>query len=74
MGIGNAEDSFNTGDHIDAGLGRRGYCAEFSAPKKHVHRFAIEYEFLYDIRSADGVEDWEGARLALHGIIKKRLT
>ena len=42
--------------------------------KKHLHRYASEFEFRYNNRSALGIEDQERARIALMGIVGKRLT
>jgi transposase-like protein len=42
--------------------------------KRHLHRYEAEYEFRYNNRSANGVEDQERARIALRGISGKRLT
>jgi transposase-like protein len=41
--------------------------------KKHLHRYVAEYEFRYNHRSANGVEDQERARIALEGFKGKRL-
>ena len=42
--------------------------------KKHLHRYVAEFEFRYNNRSANGVEDAERSRLALQGARGKRLT
>jgi transposase-like protein len=42
--------------------------------KQHLHRYAAEFNFRYDNRSANGVEDGERAQIALKGIRGKRLT
>ena len=42
--------------------------------KRHLHRYAAEFNFRYDNRSANGVEDQERAEIALKGIRGKRLT
>ena len=42
--------------------------------KKHLHRYAAEFEFRYNNRSANGVDDNGRARLALRGAYGKRLT
>ncbi len=42
--------------------------------KKHLHRYAAEFEFRYNNRSANGVEDTERSKIALCGAIGKRLT
>ncbi len=42
--------------------------------KKHLHRYAAEFEFRYNNRVANGVEDDERADNALRGIVGKRLT
>ena len=42
--------------------------------KRHLHRYVAEFNFRYDNRSANGVEDQERAEIALKGIKGKRLT
>ena len=42
--------------------------------KKHLHRYAAEFEFRYNNRAAHGVSDSERASRALEGIKGKRLT
>ena len=42
--------------------------------KKHLHRYLAEYDFRYNHRSANGVEDGERATFALRGVVGKRLT
>jgi len=42
--------------------------------KKHLHRYAAEFEFRYNNRSANGVEDAERRTIALRAVIGKRLT
>jgi hypothetical protein len=42
--------------------------------KKHLHRYAAEFDFRYSNRSALGVEDTERANRALEGVVGKRLT
>jgi len=42
--------------------------------KKHLHRYAAEYEFRYNNRIANGVDDRVRADTALEGIVGKRLT
>lgn len=42
--------------------------------KKHLHRYAAEFEFRYNNRSANGVEDAERGQIALRGVVAKRLT
>lgn len=41
--------------------------------KKHLHRYAAEFEFRYNHRVANGFEDTERADRALRGIVGKRL-
>lgn len=41
--------------------------------KKHLHRYAAEFEFRYNNRSANGVDDHGRAVLALRGAAGKRL-
>ncbi|WP_425584030.1 transposase, partial [[Roseibacterium] beibuensis] len=42
--------------------------------KKHLHRYAAEFEFRYNNRSANGVEDAERGEIALRAVVGKRLT
>ena len=42
--------------------------------KKHLHRYAAEFEFRYNNRVANGVDDAERAELALRAVAGKRLT
>ena len=41
--------------------------------KKHLHRYAAEFEFRYNNRLANGINDVDRAALAIHGIVGKRL-
>lgn len=42
--------------------------------KKHLHRYAAEFEFRYNNRAANGVEDSERGLIALRAVVSKRLT
>ena len=42
--------------------------------KKHLHRYLAEYEFRYNNREANGIEDAERAANALMGVVGKRLS
>lgn len=42
--------------------------------KQHLHRYLAEFDFRYNNRSANGVEDSQRALIALAGITGKRLT
>ena len=42
--------------------------------KKHLHRYATEFEFRYNNRIANGADDRVRADIALKGIVGKRLT
>lgn len=42
--------------------------------KKHLHRYAAEFEFRYNNRSTNGIEDVERGEIALRAVIGKRLT
>lgn len=42
--------------------------------KKHLHRYAAEFEFRYNNRSSHGIEDVERGLIALNGARGKRLT
>ena len=41
--------------------------------KKHLHRYAAEFEFRYNNRTANGVDDRDRAVVALKGAAGKRL-
>ena len=41
--------------------------------KKHLHRYATEFEFRYNNRIANGVDDGKRTALALSGVVGKRL-
>ncbi|BBU58621.1 DDE transposase [Mameliella alba] len=41
--------------------------------KKHLHRYAAEFEFRYNHRAANGVNDLERASVALSGVVGKRI-
>jgi hypothetical protein len=45
------------------------HCAE-----KHLHRYLAEFEFRYNNREANGVEDGQRSVAALRNISGKRLT
>jgi transposase-like protein len=42
--------------------------------KKHLHRYAAEFDFRYSNRVALGVDDTERAAIALQGVVGRRLT
>jgi transposase-like protein len=42
--------------------------------EQHLHRYLAEFEFRYNHRTANGVDDRQRARVALAGITGKRLT
>ncbi len=42
--------------------------------KRHLHRYAAEFEFRYNNRVSNGVEDAERAQIALRSVVGKRLT
>ena len=42
--------------------------------KQHLHRYAAEFEFRYNNRTANGVDDKERGDIALRGVAGKRLT
>jgi hypothetical protein len=42
--------------------------------KKHLHRYAAEFDFRYSNRVALGVDDTARATRALQGVVGKRLT
>ena len=44
------------------------------ASKKHMHRYLAEFDFRYSNRIALGVDDSARARIALQGVVGKRLT
>lgn len=41
--------------------------------KQHLHRYAAEFEFRYNNRAGNGVNDSERAQIALNGILGKRV-
>ena len=42
--------------------------------KKHLHRYAAEFEFRYNNRAGNGIEDVERGLITLRGVVGKRLT
>jgi transposase-like protein len=42
--------------------------------KQHLHRYAAEFDFRYNNRVANGVDDFERGQVALRGVVGKRLT
>ncbi|AYE87244.1 IS1595 family transposase [Sulfitobacter sp. W002] len=42
--------------------------------KQHLHRYAAEFDFRYNNRTASGVDDVERGQVALRGVVGKRLT
>ena len=42
--------------------------------EQHLHRYLAEFEFRYNHRVALGFNDPDRSRVALHGIVGKRLT
>lgn len=42
--------------------------------KQHLHRYAAEFDFRYNNRIANGVDDVERGAIALRGVVGKRLT
>jgi len=42
--------------------------------RKHLHRYAAEFDFPYSTREARGTNDMERTDAALSGIVGKRLT
>ena len=42
--------------------------------KRHPHRYAAGFDFRYNNRAANGVEDLERGKIALRGGAGKRLT
>jgi len=42
--------------------------------KQHLHRYAAEFDFRYNTRVANGVDDKSRALIALSGAAGKRLT
>lgn len=42
--------------------------------KQHLHRYMAEFDFRYNFRFANGVEDGARATFALRGVVGKRLT
>ena len=42
--------------------------------KKHLHRYAAEFEFRYNNREANGIDDAKRANAIIEGAVGKRLT
>ena len=42
--------------------------------KQHLHRYLAEFDFRYNNRIANGVDDQERGQIALRGVVGKRLT
>lgn len=42
--------------------------------KQHLHRYAAEFDFRYNNRTANGVDDVERSQIALRSVVGKRLT
>ena len=42
--------------------------------KQHLHRYAAEFDFRYNNRTANGVDDVERGQIALKAAVGKRLT
>jgi len=42
--------------------------------KQHLHRYAAEFDFRYNNRIANGVDDLERSQIALQAVVGKRLT
>jgi transposase-like protein len=42
--------------------------------KQHLHRYAAEFDFRYNNRVANGVDDVERGQIALRSVVGKRLT
>ncbi len=42
--------------------------------KQHLHRYAAEFDFRYNNREANGIEDAERSEIALRSVVGKRLT
>lgn len=42
--------------------------------KRHLHRYAAEFDFRYSNRAALGVDDQSRALIALQGVVGRRLT
>lgn len=49
-------------------------CAGFGGSEKHLHRYLAEFDYRYNHRSTNGIEDGERAAIALRGVVGKRLT
>jgi transposase-like protein len=50
------------------------YGCYFHVSEKHLHRYAAEFDFRYNRRSALGVDDTDRANAVIRGIAGKRLT
>lgn len=49
-------------------------CYTLTIAKKHLHRYAAEFEFRYNNRTASGVDDVARSEVALRAAVGKRLT
>lgn len=54
------------------GRGMKGVYQHYG--EKHLHRYLAEFEFRYNTRQANGIDDRGRAREALKGLIDNRLT
>jgi transposase-like protein len=63
----------NTAESFFAIVKRKVYGSHHAISKKHLHRYMTEAEFIWNNRSANGIEDAERARNAVKGAAGKRL-
>src|SRR5262245_13873912 len=63
----------NTAESFFAIVKRKGYGSHHAVSKKHLHRYMTEAEFIWNNRSANGIEDAERACNAVKGAAGKRL-
>jgi transposase-like protein len=63
----------NTAESFFAIVKRKVYGSHHAVSKKHLHRYMTEAEFIWNNRSANGIEDAERARNAVKGAAGKRL-
>ena len=67
-------DYANTAEGFFSILKRGIYGIYQHVSEAHLHRYPCEYDFRYTYRAACGVDETERMRLALAGIVGKRLT
>jgi transposase-like protein len=68
-------DETYIGQNPDYSIFKRGMKGVYQhCAKKHLHRYAAEFDFRYSHRIANGFDDTQRATKALAGVVGKRLT